>query len=409
MSLARVAMRQRILLIDDEPFALALLKQQLVGLGYEQVVPCAAPADGLASLQGDAGGFEVVFCDLRMPGMDGVEFLRHLGRLGYAGSLILTSGVEDRVLQTAKKLAQAHGLNVRGCLCKPISPAALRALLATDPLNGVTKPHAPGKRYTAHELRRAIHHRELFNYYQPKVVVSTGEVAGVETLVRWQHPQDGVLFPDQFVEVAEEHGLIDELTRAVLIEAMGQLKRWQGGGLDLPVAVNLSMDNLGDLDFPDFLDREAAAAQIDLSRLVLEVTESRLMKNYPDVLDILLRLRLKGVGLSIDDFGTGHSSLTQLRDLPFDELKVDRSFVHGAGEDRYLGAIFEAPAGMARRLGITMVAEGVEDQADWRFLRRVGCDLAQGYFIAKPMPASAVPGWVEQWNRRHRGVSRCLR
>jgi len=161
------------------------------------------------------------------------------------------------------------------------------------------------------------------------------------------------------------------------------------------------MDNLGSLEFPDFVARAADKAGVSPTSLVLEVTESRLMKDPLAALDILTRLRLKHIGLSIDDFGTGHSSLAQLRDIPFDELKVDRGFVHGACRDASLRAIFEASLGMARQLGMKTVAEGVEDQEDWDCLRATGCDMAQGYFIAKPMPAADLAGWIAQWEARY--------
>ena len=157
------------------------------------------------------------------------------------------------------------------------------------------------------------------------------------------------------------------------------------------------MDNLSALGFADFVAAEAAAAGVPPTDIVLEVTESRLMADLRMPLEILTRLRLKRFRLSIDDFGTGHSSLAQLRDFPFDELKIDQSFVHAAWADETLRAIFDANLGLARQLGIAVVAEGVEDRNDWDFLRRTECDLAQGYFIARPMPAADLPGWTQAW------------
>ena len=166
------------------------------------------------------------------------------------------------------------------------------------------------------------------------------------------------------------------------------------------MAVNISMDNMAALDFPDLVSQWAHEAGVDLSSVMLEVTESRLMKDVRAPLDILTRLRLRRVGLSIDDFGTGHSSLAQLRDIPFDELKLDRSFISGAAEDSALRAIVEATLAMARQLGMKSVAEGVETRADWDFLRALGCDVAQGYFIARPMSGTDVLGWRMGWEQR---------
>lgn len=241
---------------------------------------------------------------------------------------------------------------------------------------------------------------ELFNVYQPQVELATGQVAGVETLVRWQHPEDGLVGPEHFIPLAEEHHLIDDLTRSMLGHALLQARAWTEAGLRLHVGVNISMDNLGALDFPDFVARALVTAGVPPEQLVLEVTESRLMTNALSALDILTRLRLKHIGLSIDDFGTGHSSLAQLRDIPFDELKLDKGFVHGAHHDISNRAILEANLGMARQLGMRSVAEGVEDRADWDLLQRMRCDLAQGYFISRPMAGSEIPGWIAQWEPR---------
>ncbi|MHB9118141.1 MAG: EAL domain-containing response regulator [Burkholderiales bacterium] len=390
----------KILLVDDEPFVLKLLSRQLANLGFSDVVSRERATDALALLESGIGAFGLIFCDLQMPGMDGVEFVRQLVRINYAGGLVLVSGEDERILQTAEKLSKAHQLNVLGALHKPVSPEQLRQVLTRHPSRDSVAFHIVPKTYEPDELWRAITGGKLVNYYQPKVDLASGAVAGVETLVRWRHPEDDLVLPDQFIATAEEHGLIDELTHAVLTAALHQARIWQDAGLHLHVAVNVSMDNLGSLEFPDFVARAAAKAGVPPASLVLEVTESRLMKNPLASLDILTRLRLKHIGLSIDDFGTGHSSLAQLRDIPFDELKVDRGFVHGACRDSSLRAIFEASLGMARQLGMKTVAEGVEDLDDWAFLRAAGCDIAQGYFIAKPMPAAEVMGWLSTWESR---------
>ena len=251
-------------------------------------------------------------------------------------------------------------------------------------------------------MQQAIAAGQLENFYQPKVELSSGNVVGVETLVRWRHPVDGLVFPDQFIPLAEEHGLIDALTRTVLTAALQQTRRWQEAGVDLNVAVNVSMDNFSSLEFPDFIARSAEKAAVPVTNLILEITESRLMKNPLAALDIITRLRLKRIKLSIDDFGTGHSSLAQLRDLPFDELKIDRSFVHGACRHGDLRAIVEASLAMARKLGMKVVAEGPETREDWDFLQAAGCNMAQGYFIAKPMPASELQGWLSEWESTRR-------
>lgn len=377
----------RIMLVDDEPFALRLLSHQLESLGYADITTHDRAHHALSVLDTASDAVDLIFCDLQMPGMDGVEFVRQLVRVGYGNGLVLISGEDERVLQTAEKLARAHNLNVFGSLAKPVFPGQLQQLMEANTNQAVSGGGTAQKVYDPAELQGAIERGELVNYYQPKVELATASVVGVETLVRWQHPADGLVLPDRFIATAEENGLIDDLTRVVLTNALQQARQWHDMGMPLRVAVNVSMDNLTSLDFPDFVECAAAEAGVELTNLVLEVTESRLMHNPLAAWDILARLRLKHIGLSIDDFGTGHSSLSQLRDVPFDELKIDRSFVHGASRNRSQRAILEASLGMARELGLKTVAEGVEDREDWEFLRKVGCDMVQGYFIAKPMPA----------------------
>jgi EAL domain-containing protein (putative c-di-GMP-specific phosphodiesterase class I)/FixJ family two-component response regulator len=389
----------RILVLDDEPFMLKLLAHMLARLGFTSVTTCD---NGPAALEwGDAPGNppNLILMDLNMPEMDGIEFVRKLVEQNYTGSVIVVSGEDERMLRMTEKLVQAHQITVLGHLKKPVSLAGLA--MAMDKWRPAQGAHnAVKKTYSANELRAAIANGELVNYYQPKVAVTTGEVVGVETLVRWRHPADGMVFPDQFISLAEEHGLIDALTRVVLTGAMAQTKAWQQAGLFLRVTANVSMDNLSSVAFADFVAEAAVAAGVAPQDIVLELTESRLMLDQRAPLEVLTRLRLKRFHLSIDDFGTGHSSLAQLRDIPFDELKIDQSFVHGAWRDETARAIYDASLSLGKRLGMAVVAEGVEDLDDWNLVQRTSCDLAQGYFIARPMPAADLAGWIESWSGR---------
>lgn len=395
----------RIMLIDDEPFMLKLLGRLLENLGFVSVSRYAGGGAALSALDQTADRPDLILLDLNMPEMDGIEFVRHLVDRRYAGSVVLISGEDERILEASSTLVRAHRIEMLGHLQKPFSPKALAALLANwTPPPVHLSPHRKAE-YDADAVRAAIANGELVNHYQPQVAVADGRLVGVETLVRWQHPTDGIVFPHQFVGVAEAHGLIDELTRVVLRDALAQIRAWRDAGLALRMAVNVSMDNLTALDFADHVAAAAGAAGLSPACIVLEVTESRLMRDVRAPLEILTRLRLRRFRLSIDDFGTGHSSLAQLRDMPFDELKIDRGFVHGAYANPTLRAIFEANLGLARQLGLEVVAEGVEDREDWNFLRRARCNLAQGYFIARPMPAADLPGCIETWEARLREES----
>lgn len=393
----------RILVLDDDPFTLKLIARILANLGYNPVTLCESGRVALEKIDSPGGHPDLILLDLNMPEMDGVEFVHHLVERRYTGSLILFSGEDEHILQAAEKLVQTHNITVLGSLQKPVTPDRLAALLEkwASPAQGDAAEAV--KIRGADELRAAIANGELVNYYQPKVEPATGWVMGVETLVRWRHPTDGMVFPCEFIGVAESHGLIDELTRVVLTGALAQAKAWQEAGVSLQLAVNVSIDNLASPDFADFVAGLAADAGVPTQKVVLEVSESRIpMDDLRAPLETLTRLRMKRFRLSIDEFGTGHSSLVQLRGIPFDELKIDQSFVHGAWANKTVQAKYDASMAIARQLEMEVVAVGVEDQNDWDNLRRTGCDLAQGYFIAKPMPAAELPGWIETWQARMR-------
>ena len=390
-----------VMLVDDDGFMLKLIRRMLEKEGWTNVIAYESGDSALSALAGSTVPPVLILCDLNMPGMDGIEFIRELAKLNYVGAMILMSGVDLRILQTAEKVARAYGIRLLGSLKKPILPGELAGLMLDVGQRYDVCPHTlPPKTYPPHELQRAMRQGELVNYYQPKVAVSDGSLTGFEALVRWRHPNDGLVMPDQFISMAEESGLIDELTRLVLMQALRDLARWQSVGLDVTVAVNVSMENLTMLEFPDLVARELTSHGQMPQKLILEVTESRLPRDPRAMLDILTRMGIKGVRLSIDDFGTGHSSLSQLHDLPFNQLKIDKSFVHQAWMTPITRAIYDASLGVAKQLGLESVAEGVECLNDWDFLRHTGCQFAQGYFISRPMPAEAIDAWRLDWGER---------
>lgn len=389
----------KILAIDDDLFVLKRLSQMLSNLSFTDVATCDSGYRALGIVDQPDTSPDLILLDLNMPEMDGVEFVRHLVEHHYNGSLILVSSENERMLHSAEMLVKAHQITLLGHMNKPGTPEELSKLIEkwAPPFH---VPLSIGKKtYTPDELRSALTNGELFNVYQPVVAVATRQLVGVESLVRWRHPLDGTVYPDQFISLAESSGLIDALTRITLAESLAQAKIWRESGLALRMAVNLSMDSLRSLEFADLVAGLATAAGVAPGELVLEVTESRLWQDLRVPLEVLTRLRMKRFHLSIDDFGTGHSSLTQLRTIPFDELKIDQSFVHRAWADRTARVMYEASFGLAKQLNMVVVAEGVEDQDDWNFLCETGCHLAQGYFIARPMLATDLPAWMEQWYR----------
>ncbi len=244
------------------------------------------------------------------------------------------------------------------------------------------------------ELRRAIAERELVLHYQPKAALASGSVTSVEALLRWVHPERGMVFPDSFIPIAQETSLIGPLTLYVIEEALRQVRAWREQGLELSIAVNLSTRNLLDRGFPRQVAELLAAGRSSRQWLELEVTESSMLANPTRAKAVLGELSDLGIRLSIDDFGTGYSSLAYLRQLPVDEIKIDRSFVIGMGVEAGDAVIVRSTVDLGRNLGLEVVAEGVETIETWERLRELGCNTAQGYFLGRPMLAEEMSDWL---------------
>jgi EAL domain-containing protein (putative c-di-GMP-specific phosphodiesterase class I)/CheY-like chemotaxis protein len=387
----------RILLVDDEPFIRGLTGLLLKQLGCTQFVECGNGREGLAELDRPGSNVDLILCDLAMPDMDGVEAVRHLAARKDCPPIAFLSGAESGLLRATEALGRAYGLKVLGALSKPVSQNAL-----LEVLNQITASSPPKSRRATVEideddLQRGIEADEMIFHYQPKVSISTGKMESVEALVRWRHPVHGLLFPDAFISLAESGRLIQPLTEKLVGLGFGQLARWQSEGLDTQLAINLSPSTLSDVSLPNRFAELAKQFSVSPAKIIFEITETGVAREELIYLEIVTRLRMKGFALSVDDFGTGMSSLQRLEALPFGELKIDRQFVDGAHRSSAKLAILQASIGLAKTLGQKSVAEGVEQKEDWDILSQCGCDLAQGYFVSKPMPEQALPAWVKSW------------
>lgn len=391
----------RVLIVDDDAFVREFDGDLLHALGVTRVDQAVNGQDALRAIDAMAAPPQLLICDLNMPGMDGIEFLRHLAERGFKCGVILSSGTDRRILKTVESLVQAHRLRFLATLEKPVEESALlAAILNLAQATSAQKGYPPLQPLSAEEIQAALEAGHVDVFFQPKVSLTDRHVTGAEALVRLRHPVRGLVPPGAFISVAEQHGLIDGLTLAIFRKAMDYLGLWARQGHALKAAVNLSMDNLGRFDLPEVLSDIVGQAGADPQLVALEMTEGRLMGDLARSLEIITRLRLKGFNLSIDDFGTGYSSLEKLKQLPFNELKVDRAFVCGAARDEAARAILESSVRLGRALNMNIVAEGVETQADWDLVARAGCNEAQGYFVARPMPADEFIYWKTQWESR---------
>jgi EAL domain-containing protein (putative c-di-GMP-specific phosphodiesterase class I)/CheY-like chemotaxis protein len=381
------------LVVDDEEFMRDFLCMAVEKSGVGRVISATGGLEALGHVEDNQQVIDIIVCDLQMPGMDGIEVIRHLANDGFGGGIILVSAEDKRVLKTAENMAEVRGLNVIGSLSKPMPVHKIISLMnkyaVSEQQTCWSIPDV-----TSNELDAAIRSGEITVNYQPQVDIKTGSVKSVETLARWFHPERGMISPDIFIDMAERHDLIDSLTDSVITQATLQGAIWQKQGIDLNIAINISMSNLRHLDFPDRITDIVNQAGMDIKKLVFEITESRLVKDLGTCLDILTRMRLKGPILSIDDFGTGYASMEHLKQMPFDELKIDRAFVNGAYKDDTARAILESSVFLAKQLDMTTVAEGVEVKDDWDLVTGLGCDVVQGYYVAPPMDVKAFNDWL---------------
>lgn len=344
----------------------------------------------------------VVVTDLQMPRFDGVEVLRFIAEEDTKAKIILLSGFDAKVIASAQKLGMSLGLEVLGALQKPVKVADLQALFARVKPVSLTP--------TAEELKDAINQGELETVYHPKLRLfgeDSGTVEGFEALVRWKHERLGDVPPARFVPMAESSGLIAGMTEVVLNQTLAQMAAWRAAGQEFQVAVNLSAKLLRDLGFPDNLADKVRKYGVDPPQIILEVTETGAMEDAAKCMDILTRLRLKGFELAIDDFGTGYSSLVQLYEMPFSELKIDKSFVIDVADSEQAQVIVRTLVNLAHSLSLSVCAEGIESAWAWNFLKSLECEKAQGFYMSRPLRARDIPGWLESWGNRRSVVLSC--
>jgi len=386
-------MSHLVCMIDDDPDYLHMCSQFLASVDIAvygfTCLHDAADAIGQA---------RVVILDLDMPHIDGVETLRWLSQQAFSGHLVIVSGHDISIVHAARELAKAQGLQVADALTKPLDMLAftkkIQQLLQVQLKPQVVAGNRPA--ISATDLATALQRNELSLCYQPKYQLTDNKLVGFEALARWKSLVFGQVPPAFFIQLAEQSGMIDDVTDWVLAQVIAQLALWKKQQLTTRVAVNLSLINLQNINFPAKLLHEMKSHQLQPQQLVLELTESALMNEVVTALDILIRLRMNGIELSIDDFGTGYSSLAQLQRIPFTELKIDRRFVANFLHEPESRAIVEACINLAHNMHIKTVAEGVETIETLQALQVLGCDYAQGYYFHPPLTVAQATELLKQ-------------
>lgn len=388
---------QKLLVIDDEEDICELVSDiaELAGFDSKSISQLAS-LDDLAGIE----QFDVLALDLSMPGLDGIEIIHYLEHLTQKPQLILMTGFEQSVLEGARKLANQLQIPVLGTLSKPFKVSDVRALLAqpftSPPEIRRLKTSDKGSNFSVPEIEKALTHNEFIPYFQPQIDLTTGQLHGVEALVRWHH-HGQIIMPDNFLPVIESNKLILPLTLSVIEQTMAQMRYWEEAGLpELQVSINLSAAYLDELNLASIMPELLKKYPIATEMITFEITERIALdgSNQP-CLDALTRLRLKGFYLSLDDFGTGYSSLAQLNQLPFNEIKIDKGFVMHALSSPISQTIVQSSISLAKQLGVRCIAEGVETLEIEQFLIEAGCDVAQGYLYSPSLPSDDFIRWAK--------------
>jgi len=378
--------KPRLLIVDDERDICELIVDVAELRGFE--TQCVVTPDGveaaLLAFKPDA-----IMLDLMMPGTDGVELLRQLDESIRTCAIVLMSGHDQRVLSSAKRLGIAHGLNIISTQEKPIDIAVLRGTL--DALFTLQD-----KREITLSLieNAAVQKEEIALFYQPIVEMATGKVRGLEALVRWYHPQHGLLTPDRFLSNLDEKNF-SALAHHIMQVAVADAARFHALGFGLAISINMTASNLIDLAVPDRLDALCQQHKLKNDRINIEVTEGEAMRDVRRTMEVLTRLRLRGFGVAIDDFGIGYSSLRELQRLPFSVMKMDKSFITDMVENRDSRMITQTVIDLGHNLNLKVVAEGVETLEVYRLLQEKNCDLAQGYLMSRPQPFDKLAVWLQ--------------
>ena len=393
----------RVMVVEDHGFQRRMALRFLAELGIERIWEAGDGASALAmlnTLKRQPGGEspDVVLVDLDMPGMDGVELIEHVARERLAPAVVLVSALDPALLGTVQVMTRAFGLRVIGCIEKPLTVAKLATALSRSDEELHHHPEVDVD-VPVDRLREALSEGRIVPWYQLQVEIANGKPVGVEALARWEHQDGSIMLPRHFVPVLEQEGLAPELTDAILAHGCRAVAEWADRGLCLRLSVNVPPSTLADPDSADRYHRIAREHGVEPRDVMLEITESSVVGDAAGSLGVLARLRLKGFGLSVDDFGTGYSSLLQLSQVPFTELKIDQAFVSGAEKLPRKRAMIEASLDLARKLGLSVVAEGVETTEEWRMLSELGCEFAQGFLVSPPVPAEELPESVEHWRR----------
>lgn len=380
----------QILLIDDDPTQIAILTAYFASIGIQDIHSAIDGSQAKNILETQETPFDFIFTDLGMPNTDGFELLKYLGANSFTGKVIIISGHEHILLESASSLGKMYGLAIIGQIRKPLTKQALDRLTAETDTLKTSGVRSNQPTIDPNHISEAIYNREIIPHYQPKVDLLSGRIIGAEALARWIDPQHGVISPATFLPVAEECGLMSQLTMSIFHQTMADYKNNMEAWTGKKISVNLTPDLLQTASLPNTLENMVSEYGLKVSSICIEITESGIIDFDPTVVEVLSRLRIKGFDLSIDDFGTGAANIANLKAFPYNELKIDQSFVNNVLTDAFSAETVRTSISLARQLGLRIVAEGIENEDVLKYVKSKGIDQAQGYLFSKPVPAADI-------------------
>lgn len=383
-----------ILILEDHPLTNQLLTYALQGLGYTDICNASSGEEAMLMLSKHKN-FDLLICDIMMPGVDGLTFLREAASIGRIQSLIISSEIEHDLRIAIQQLAHLNGYQVLGDLCKPFSKESLKGLIEKfTPANKACLEIISEETPNVSDIQRAFIDSEFVPYFQPKVDMSTNKVVGAEVLVRWTPPEGGILPPARFLDTIRNYGFLDDMLIAITTKALSFLRNNNLIG-KLKLSINLEAEQLDKPHLPEMIHLLLTEQRVPAHCLILEVTETGLMQAPITSIENLVRLRLLGCGISIDDFGAGFSSLQRICEMPCTELKLDASFTRSVTHNSRTQIAVECIQRLAEKLNIELVVEGIETLSQQQQLQRLKCNVGQGYLFSRPLNQSDFLSWLE--------------
>lgn len=390
--------QKHIVVIDDSPAILMVIKSLLAELGFLHVVTYSNPRKALSEVKAHPELYSAVFTDLNMPDVDGMEVIKQLGEIDYQGGVCIISEMDARVIGLAANIARQHRVHLIGNIAKPVDMNKLETAISKIHYLNLRRSK-DNTALSREELEQYIGEQYITPYYQPKVDIHTQQVSGIEVLARICKPgETNAILPSRFIGVATEHGLLDQITEQIIAQVLRDMpKIMKVFGADIHIGLNLSPSQLNNSFYAENLCKLVNQHQLKHEQFVIEITEEYAVKTT-EQLESLNRFRLRGFGLSLDDFGVGFTNLQQLKSLPFTELKIDRSLILGIHDDPFNQVIVQTLVDIADNLNFLLIAEGMECIDELNYLEeRYQNMLVQGFLICPPKPLESLVHWYHSW------------